>query len=188
MKKNTIQIILIILIILAILVGFWFLLKSNTDETSQLNDPTLPVNNNELPDNQADLDDRQGVDENNNNDNDDDLITIRDEEIKVSSPQKNEIVSSPITVEGEATGPWYFEASFSLKLIDDNTGEVISESYVTSLEEWMTEDLVPFSGEIEFSVDKETEAKLLFESANPSGLPKNLKTYSIPVTLMPKSS
>ena len=38
------------------------------------------------------------------------------DQIKVTKPQPNQMVESPLTIEGEARGTWFFEATFPIKL------------------------------------------------------------------------
>jgi hypothetical protein len=111
-------------------------------------------------------------------------VTDRDEEdaaedksdlIKVTSPTENETVTSPLTVTGEARGYWYFEASFPL-VVTDWDGRIIGEGFAEAQSSWMTEDFVPFIGEVEFTVPPDTayqRGTLILQKANASGLPEN---------------
>src|SRR5687768_13489706 len=56
--------------------------------------------------------------------------------INVTEPQADAIVSSPLTVKGEARGPWYFEASFPVRLYDD-VGTEIAVGVAQAQGEWM---------------------------------------------------
>ncbi|KKQ77276.1 MAG: hypothetical protein US98_C0008G0013 [Parcubacteria group bacterium GW2011_GWC1_38_6] len=40
--------------------------------------------------------------------------------VKVNNPRPNTLIQSPLIVEGEARGFWFFEASFPVKIFDDN--------------------------------------------------------------------
>ncbi|MFA6529075.1 MAG: Gmad2 immunoglobulin-like domain-containing protein [Candidatus Gracilibacteria bacterium] len=101
------------------------------------------------------------------------------QDITVSQPQSNATISSPLTVEGEAKGTWFFEASFPAKLIDSN-GTVIAQDLMQAKSDWQTEDLVEFEGTIEFTTDA-TEGELVLQKDNPSGLPENDAEIRIPV-------
>ena len=70
--------------------------------------------------------------------------------IHVTFPRSNDLVSSPLTVQGEARGNWYFEASFPVKLLDAN-GNVIAQTPAQAQGEWMTTDFVPFLAILEFA-------------------------------------
>ncbi len=100
-------------------------------------------------------------------------------DIILESPRPNEVVRSPIVITGEAVGPWFFEANFTAELVDGE-GEVIAIAILTAEGEWMTEELVPFSGELEFE-GSSGQGELVLKSANPSGLPEHQKIFSIPV-------
>ena len=98
----------------------------------------------------------------------------------VTNPQPHTTIYSPLKVSGEASG-WYFEGTFPVRL-EDNNGNFISESYVTAQEDWMTNDPVAFEGEIDFLIPEGvTEGRLVFEKSNPSDLPQNSDSISVPV-------
>lgn len=100
--------------------------------------------------------------------------------IKVTSPQSNSVVSFPLTVTGEAKGPWYFEASFTVKLIDSD-GTVLAETYAQALDDWMQEGFVAFEAKIQAADPKTAAGKLVFEKVNMSGLPENDFSVEVPV-------
>ena len=90
-------------------------------------------------------------------------------------------VTSPLTVSGEAKGPWYFEANFLVKLIDAN-GKVLGQRGAQAQGEWMTENYVPFKVEFSFSPATTTSGTLILERDNASGLPQYDASYNIPIT------
>ncbi|PIS34476.1 MAG: hypothetical protein COT37_02315 [Parcubacteria group bacterium CG08_land_8_20_14_0_20_43_9] len=108
-------------------------------------------------------------------------------EIVADWPQPNQIVHSPIVIEGEARGFWFFEASFPVKLLDDK-GQEIARHYVQATGDWMTADFVPFRGELEYNVMATTSAILVLQKDNPSGLPENDKSIEIPIIISPTDS
>ncbi|MBU1045713.1 GerMN domain-containing protein [Patescibacteria group bacterium] len=110
-----------------------------------------------------------------------------EDEIIVDSPQPNQIVSSPILIEGKARGFWFFEASFPVKLFDDK-GQEIAEHYVQATDDWMTTDFVGFKGELEYNIMATTTATLILKRDNPSDLPENDKSIEIPIILSPTDS
>ena len=91
--------------------------------------------------------------------------------IKITSPQSGAVVKSPLLVEGEARGFWFFEARFPVKLIDER-GNLIVQGIAQAQDEWMTENFVPFQATLEFSTFA-TSGFLVLEKDNPSGLPEN---------------
>lgn len=104
--------------------------------------------------------------------------------IKVNSPQAKQIVASPIEIRGQARGSWYFEASFPVSLLDTQ-GNILARLPITAQGEWMTNDFVPFFGQISYQVATMTDAILVLENDNPSGLPENQKKIEIPLVLRP---
>lgn len=102
--------------------------------------------------------------------------------IQLDSPRPNTQVSSPLTIKGKARGTWFFEASFPIKLIDDQ-GIVIGNAIATAQGEWMTEDFVPFTASLSFTPTKSIKGKLILQKDNPSGLPENDNSLEIPLLL-----
>jgi glucose/arabinose dehydrogenase len=101
--------------------------------------------------------------------------------IDVTTPQVNATVSSPVTVEGQAVGPWFFEGQLSAEVRNGND-DVIGEGVLTAQGEWMTEAMVGFEGEIEFDDPDTAVGSLVIKKANPSGLPVNAAQYEVPIT------
>lgn len=105
--------------------------------------------------------------------------------IRVVEPSPGAVVSSPVKVRGTARGYWFFEADFPVDLVNWD-GLIIGQHYATAQGEWMTEDLVPFEGTVEF---EETEAitgysrrgAVILHKDNPSGLPEHDNAIEIPV-------
>lgn len=103
--------------------------------------------------------------------------------IAVSLPPANGMVSSPMTVRGEARGPWYFEASFPITVVDWD-GVIIGEGYAEAQGDWMTTEYVPFEGTITFTVPESTpyhRGAVIFKKDNPSGLPEHDDAFELPV-------
>jgi hypothetical protein len=102
--------------------------------------------------------------------------------IRASTPRPNQMISSPLSIEGEARGFWFFEASFPIELVDEN-GATIAFHYIMTAADWMNEDFVPFSGQLEFDAAHLTGAKgtLILHKDNPSGLPQHNSSLRIPV-------
>lgn len=100
--------------------------------------------------------------------------------ITVSSPRPNKIVKSPLLVKGEARGYWFFEASFPVRLLDDQ-GQVVTSGIARALSDWMTENFVPFEAELSFSTPENGKGTLVLEKDNPSGLLENSDQLRFPV-------
>lgn len=97
----------------------------------------------------------------------------------VDSPTPNAIVQSPLMVTGEARGTWYFEASFPVRLLDDQ-GNELAVAPAQAQGEWMTEEFVPFSVTLAFDTNA-PGGTLVLEKDNPSGLPEHAASVRIPV-------
>lgn len=111
-----------------------------------------------------------------------DVVTeIARGDVIVESPTKIDLVGSPVTVRGKAKGTWFFEAVFSMQ-IEDSDGSVLGRGVANAEGEWMTENMVPFSGDIVFNSPKGNKGFLVLYKDNPSGLPENSKSIRIPIT------
>ncbi len=104
-------------------------------------------------------------------------------DIIVDSPASGSIVKSPLTITGRAKGTWYFEASFPVRLFDDQ-GNELAVAPAQAEGDWMTEDYVPFSVTLTFTTTAKT-GTLVLEKDNPSGMPENAKSVSNPVQFAP---
>jgi hypothetical protein len=101
--------------------------------------------------------------------------------IRINNPRPNQIVTSPLTIEGEARGYWFFEGDFPIVLADWD-GLIIAEGYATAQDEWMTEDFVEFKAELEFETPKLYDrGTLVLQKDNPSGLPENDDALEVPI-------
>lgn len=102
--------------------------------------------------------------------------------IRVSQPKPNDAVSSPLVIKGEARGSWFFEASFPVKIYDEN-GNIIGQTIAQAKSDWMTQDFVPFEATLIFSSAKDQKGNLVLQKDNPSGLPENKKEFAIPINI-----
>ena len=100
--------------------------------------------------------------------------------IKVTTPLPNESVTSPLKIEGQARGTWYFEAFFPVKLLDAN-GKVLAQAPAQAQGDWMSNEYVPFTVTLTFSKPTTPLGTLVLEKDNPSGLPENADEFRIPV-------
>ena len=100
--------------------------------------------------------------------------------IRVTNVKPNQIVASPLTVEGEARGYWFFEASFPARLFDANGSELIVIP-AQAQGEWMTENFVPFRVTLTFPPPETETGTLVLEKDNPSGLPEHADELRIPI-------
>lgn len=95
-------------------------------------------------------------------------------------PKTNEKIKSPLKIEGRAKGFWFFEAEFLAELYDAHNN-FLGRAILTAKDDWMTENFVPFEGELVFSHPAVSWGTLKFLSANPSGLPENQKVFEVAV-------
>ncbi len=100
--------------------------------------------------------------------------------IRISKPLPNEVIKSPLEIEGEARGYWFFEADFPVYLLDNN-GKELGVGIARTKSDWMTEDFIPFKATLEFQIPTTKRGVLILEKDNPSGLPENSDELRIPV-------
>lgn len=103
--------------------------------------------------------------------------------IRVTRPTPQSTITSPITITGIARGMWYFEGSFPVSIVNWD-GLIIGEGVATAEGEWMTEDLIPFTATITYTIDLETpynRGAIILKKDNPSGLPEHDDAIEIPV-------
>ena len=98
----------------------------------------------------------------------------------VAHPLPGELISAPETISGKALGTWFFEGSFAIRLLNNN-GKEIAVGIAQAQEDWMTEDWVNFSAEIEFQKPTSETGFLSFEKANPSGKAEFDRSLRFPV-------
>ena len=107
--------------------------------------------------------------------------------IRINTPRPNQTIESPLTIEGQARGTWFFEGDSPIVLTDWD-GKIIAEGFITAGGDSMTEEFVPFSGVLEFevteSVEYKNDATLILRKDNPSDLPEHDDVLEIPVLIM----
>ncbi len=107
--------------------------------------------------------------------------------ISLTSIKDGDVVGSPLKLEGEARGYWFFEGSFPVVLTNWD-GLIIAEGFATAEGEWMTEEFVPFKGELTYTSpykagdpDFMKRGSLILKKDNPSGLPENDDAFELTV-------
>ena len=145
---------IIIFLILIIIAGAgWYYFNLKSEEPNLIPAP-LPANN--------------------------DPVKAKENLIRLNSPKPNDVVSSPLLIDGEARGTWYFEASFPVSLYDAN-GKLLARTPAEAQGEWMTENFVPFKAGLKFDPPPTDIGFLILEKDNPSGLPEHADELKIPV-------
>ena len=106
---------------------------------------------------------------------------LSDNTIRVTSPLPGAYVSSPLVVQGEARGTWFFEASFPV-ILTDWDGKIIAQTPAQAQSDWMTTDFVPFKATLTFPPQTHgSRGFLILKKDNPSGLPQNEDSREIMV-------
>lgn len=99
--------------------------------------------------------------------------------LKIFNLVPNQAISSPLVVFGEAKG-WYFEASFPVR-IQDEDGNILVVAPAQAKSDWMTNEFVPFETKLEFKPSTRSRGFVILEKDNPSGLEENAESVQIPV-------
>ncbi len=102
--------------------------------------------------------------------------------VVVTSPKANSSVGKIFVVSGSAPGPWYFEASFPIKIVDKDNN-FIGQGIAQAQGEWMTTDLVTFTATVTLVGSYSGPATVVLMRDNPSGMPENDDSVSVPITI-----
>ena len=94
----------------------------------------------------------------------------------------NSKVQGVVSYRGIIKGGYFFEANIRVAVADKD-GKVIKQSNAMATTDWMTAGPVSFEGNIDFSGLPKGEAYIKIENDNPSGLPQNDKSVSVPVII-----
>ncbi len=109
------------------------------------------------------------------------VVYLPEAEIVLDDPKQLENISSPLKITGKARGNWFFEGSFPIKIFDGQN-ELVGLGIAQAQGDWMTNEFVSFSATVEFKNIIHSTGYVVFENDNPSGLPENQKTFTLPVT------
>ena len=108
-------------------------------------------------------------------------VVSSDGHLAVPTLHANDLVSDPLTLSGAVTGGgWFFEGSFPVQLFD-GSGALIGTSPAQAQGDWTSTGTVPFTVSITYPPTTSTVGTILFQNDNPSGLPQNAKTVSVPI-------
>ena len=100
--------------------------------------------------------------------------------IIVAVPKIGDTVKSPLIIKGKARGFWFFEASFPIRIYD-NDGRELGVAAAQAQGEWMTTEFVSFEATLEFKNPATEKGFLVLEKDNPSGLPENADELRVPI-------
>ncbi len=109
-------------------------------------------------------------------------MNASEDNIVVDLPGPGDVTGKTFSVKGKARGPWYFEASFPVSLLDQN-GQEIAQGVAFADGEWMTEEFVPFSVELTAPQTYIGPATIVLKKDNPSGEAQFDASLSIPITV-----
>jgi len=89
-------------------------------------------------------------------------------------------IASPLTITGQAKG-WYFEASFPVE-VRNASGTIIAQGPAQAQSDWMVDAFVPFAITLTFPAQPAGSlGSVILRNDNPSGLPENDESLTIPV-------
>lgn len=111
---------------------------------------------------------------------------ITNPDIQVTSPYDRQYVQNFIFIRGYARGNWFFEGTFPVRLLYPDGG-VIADGHVKAVGDWMTTELVPFEGRLDFKTPNVESGILELRKDNPSGLPEHDASTTVPVRFKPVS-
>jgi hypothetical protein len=100
--------------------------------------------------------------------------------LEVTSLKKDDLIKSPLIIKGKAKGIWFFEGEFPIKLMDGK-GNFFASGNAIAQGEWMTENWVNFEATIKFQKPATAGGFLYFSKNDPSGLPQNSYSVSLPI-------
>ncbi|MGB9842805.1 MAG: Gmad2 immunoglobulin-like domain-containing protein [Candidatus Pelagibacter ubique] len=102
------------------------------------------------------------------------------DKIIIDSPEPYQNVKNPIYIMGKAKGSFFFEGTFPVRIEDEN-GNIIMVDHIETKDDWMTENFVSFEKYLDISNINIKKGFIVFEKANPSGLPENKFEIKIPI-------
>jgi len=100
--------------------------------------------------------------------------------IIIDSPKPYQKIQNPIYIKGKAKGSFFFEGSFPVRIEDEN-GNIVITDHIETNENWMTENFVFFEKHLDISNVNIKRGFIIFEKANPSGLPENKLEIKVPI-------
>jgi len=102
--------------------------------------------------------------------------------VSIDLPFPGAVVGKEFSVLGKARGTWYFEASFPVEVLDKDGKRLVSVP-AAAQGDWMTENFVPFKADLKIPSSYIGRATLILHKDNPSGLPQNEASVSIPINI-----
>jgi Immunoglobulin-like domain of bacterial spore germination len=110
------------------------------------------------------------------------------DEVVITAPVPQAVITSPLLVTGKARGGWFFEGTFPVT-VETAAGTVVGAGLARATGNTMTSDFVPFTATLSWSASPSLAGGVLrVRRDNPSGLPKNDRYVAIPVRFIPSTS
>jgi hypothetical protein len=107
--------------------------------------------------------------------------TSPDGHVRVFDPVPGQRIISPEAVSGSVTGGgWFFEATFPVKILDAD-GTILGQGQARAQNDWTSTGTVLSTGVIPFLAPHSATGTIVFSKDNPSGLPQNGESFSVPV-------
>jgi hypothetical protein len=99
--------------------------------------------------------------------------------VRLDGLKANDVIDSPIVIQGEVSGKWFFEGVINVKVLD-GAGIVLGRGPLNAEGDWMVEKNVRFSGPLPFMDSKTKRGCIVIEADDPSGLGR-IKPYELPI-------
>lgn len=104
------------------------------------------------------------------------------DDVAIEVPFPGGVVGKQFSVVGQARGTWYSEGVFSVSVVAAD-GTVLAQARAEAQGDWMTEELVPFRADLSVPQEYIGPASLVLSRDNPSGLPDNDASITVPLTV-----
>ena len=100
---------------------------------------------------------------------------------QVITPVANSIIRSPLTIKGRLPSSWMFEGVFPIKLLDSKSNLILQgQGREVIPGSWQSDAFIEFTAVLTFKTN-DTKGFLVLVKDNPSGLPENDASLTIPI-------
>ncbi len=100
--------------------------------------------------------------------------------VEIISPELGMEIGPPVSVQGQASGTWFFEAILPIS-VTNVEGSVLAEDLIMTEEDWMTEEMIAFEKELDFEAPDANFGFIKISKNDPSGIPRNANDYYWPI-------